>query len=74
MIQFLLIECILRAARESGKDGEKVIIELEEATLKVIAWVLGFLFLCLLVWVFTDPQFCFRRQFIELWDTIIKIC
>ena len=74
MIQFLLIECILRAARESGKDGEKVIIELDEFTLKLVGWVLVFLLLALLVWVFTDPQFCFRRQLQDVWDTIIKIC
>ena len=74
MIPLLLIETILIAARESGKDNDQLIIELNEFTFKVIAWVVGILVFCLLVWVFTDPQFCFRRQFIELWQTIINLC
>lgn len=74
MIPLLLIEAILIAARGSGEDNDQLIIELNEFVLKLIAWVLGILVLCLLVWVFTDPQFCFRRQFIELWQTIINLC
>lgn len=71
MIPFLIIETMLTAARESGTVTDD---DIDRAVLKVIAWVLGILVLCLLVWVFTDPQFCFRRQFIELWQTIINLC
>lgn len=74
MIPLLLIETILIAARGSSKDTEELIIELNEFTFKLIAWIVGILVFCLLVWVFTDPQFCFRRQFIELWETIINLC
>ena len=71
MIPFLIIETMLTAARESGTVTDD---DIDRAVLKVIACVLGILVLCLLVWVFTDPQFCFRRQFIELWQTIINLC
>ena len=71
MIPFLIVETMLTAARESGTVTDD---DIGRAVLKLIAWVLGILVLCLLVWVFTDPQFCFRRQFIELWQTIINLC
>lgn len=71
MIPFLIIETMLTAARESGTVTDD---DIGRAVLKVISWVLGILVLCLLVWVFTDPQFCFRRQFIGLWQTIINLC
>jgi hypothetical protein len=71
MIPFFLVESILRVARESGAVNNR---ELSNAAIKLVLWTLGILGCFLLVMILTDPQFCFRRQFLELWDTIIKLC
>ena len=71
MIPFFLVESILRVARESGAVNNR---ELDDAAIKLVLWTLGILGCLLLVMILTDPQFCFRRQFLKLWDTIIKLC
>lgn len=71
MIPFFLVESILRVARESGAVNNR---ELSDAAIKLVLWTLGILGCIILVMILTDPQFCFRRQFLELWDIIIKLC
>lgn len=71
MIPFFLVESILRVAREFGAVNDQ---ELDAAVTKLILWTLGILGCILLFWILTDPQFCFRRQFLELWDTIVNLC
>jgi hypothetical protein len=41
-------------------DGLEVTI-----TLKMVTWTVGILALIGLVWVFTDPQFFFRREILN---------
>ena len=60
MLQAVRNSCKRRGMTDDQVDDLEVTI-----TLKMVAWVLGILALVAVVWVFTDPQFCFRREIIN---------
>lgn len=67
MIPFIIIENMLRAARESGKVSDE---ELNEGMLKLVTRALIALVVFLVISILFDPQFCFRREFMELLNTV----
>lgn len=60
MLQVVRNSCKRRGMTDDQVDDLEVTI-----TLKMVAWVLGILVLIGMVWVLTDPQFCFRREIIK---------
>jgi hypothetical protein len=69
MITHIVTMNMLQAVRNSCKRrgmADDQVAELEVTiTLKMVAWVVGILVLVAMVWVFTDPQFFFRREILN---------
>lgn len=61
MLQAVRNSCKRRGMTDDQVDELEVTI-----TLKMVAWVVGILVLVAMVWVFTDPQFFFRREIINI--------
>ena len=61
MLQSVRNSCKRRGMTDNQVDELEVTI-----TLKMVAWVVGILVLVAMVWVFTDPQFFFRREIINI--------
>lgn len=60
-----MLQVVRNSCKRRGMTDDQV-AELEVTiTLKMVAWVVGILVLVAMVWVFTDPQFCFRREIIN---------
>jgi hypothetical protein len=60
-----MLQVVRNSCKRRGMTDDQV-AELEVTiTLKMVAWVIGILVLVAMVWVFTDPQFCFRREIIN---------
>ena len=67
MISFIVVQSILRAARESGEVSDE---ELDMGMLKLVTRALIALVVFLVISILFDPQFCFRREFMELLNTV----
>lgn len=60
-----MLQAVRNSCKRRGMTDDQV-AELEVIiTLKMVAWVVGILVLIGLVWILTDPQFCFRREIIN---------
>jgi hypothetical protein len=61
----MMLQVVRNSCKKRGMTDEEV-DELEATiTLKMVAWALGIMLLVSLAWLFTDPQFCFRRDIIN---------
>ena len=62
----MMLQAVRNSCKRRGMTDDQV-DELEVTiTLKMVAWVVGILVLVAMVWVFTDPQFFFRREIINI--------
>ena len=67
MITLLMMQAVLRAARESGEVTEE---ELNDSVFNLVKWMLITFLVIGVFWVFTDPQFCFRREILGFINTV----
>ena len=67
MITLLMMQAVLRAARESGEVTEE---ELNDSVFNLVKWMLIIFLVIGVFWVFTDPQFCFRREILGFINTV----
>ena len=67
MITMLMMRAVIRAARESGEVTEE---ELNNLVFSLVKWMLIIFLVIGVFWVFTDPQFCFRREIIGIINTV----
>jgi hypothetical protein len=67
MITLLMMQAVMRAARESGKVTEE---ELDASAIKLVKWAVITLLVIGVFWIFTDPQFCFRREILDFINTV----
>jgi len=69
MIAHLVTQMLIRNARESGAVTDE---ELSSSVINLIKWILIIALVALVVWMFTDPQFCLRNDVVRTWEWLFN--
>ena len=69
MIAHLVTQMLIRNARESGAVTDE---ELSSSVINLIKWILIIALIALVVWMFTDPQFCLRNDVVRTWEWLFN--
>ena len=69
MIAHLVTQMLIRNARESGAVTDE---ELSSSVINLIKWILIIALVALVVWMFTDPQFCLRNDVARTWEWLFN--